>query len=126
MSITILCSFDDVDLADLAAGRLRAKIPEIKSLDVSRPDIKDPQDTGFFPMLGSAAAASGMSGSAGPVVPLIPNMDMSTQTNHDDFIPQSATLRLVCPEECREAAEAQLLGLGAMKIRVLGSTRPPS
>ena len=49
MKATILCSFDDVDLADLAAGKLRARMEKgIESIEISKPYYGEPSDTMDF------------------------------------------------------------------------------
>lgn len=143
MSATILCSFDDVDLAEIAAGRLRHKLPSIRNIEISRPYFGEAHDSmDFFPagktgvsagMAGMAAGMAdgsgaaglaagnlaGMSGMPGAAVPVYLGAAGSEQTDRhsSDYIPRSVTLRITCESGLRDRVEARLINLGALKIR---------
>ncbi|RGB67964.1 hypothetical protein DW086_06050 [Harryflintia acetispora] len=120
MKATILCSFDDVDLADLAAGKLRARMEKgIESIEISKPYYGEPSDTmDFLPIFPT------MNGNFGAVtypvgLTAIPTIEeqSSPDSPESDYIPRSVTLRVTCAPEQRSDIESILINLGAQKIR---------
>lgn len=119
MNATILCSFDSVDLAEIAAGRIRSKTMELQSIEISTPSYGNPNagHTSFVPMLGGAASMQ--SGPFGATVAPVLLSEQETREN-SDFAPRDATLRIVCSQQARASVEAQLISLGALRLRTIG------
>lgn len=119
MNAIVLCNFDSVDLADLAAGRLRAKFPEISDIVVSRAHIDDPRDDRaripFFGAIRGVGAIAPTSGS-GIAANVMVEGDTPAQEG-SDFVPRSVTMRVTCPQGIGASVRAKLVNLGAQGIR---------
>lgn len=119
MKATILCSFGDIDLAEIAVSRLKQRIPGLNHIEISGPHYGKPDEAvDFVPMVGglndlmSSVAVSPSSFGALPVPPVQDEAEASS-----DYAPRSVTLRILCRAERVSDVEAQLINLGALNIR---------
>ncbi len=128
MKTTILCSFDTVDFAELAAGRLRAKVPGISEIEISTPPPDGGRTEGIIPFAAAGMATLGMpgGGSAGPIALPIYLGDADAEgRNESDTVSNNATMRVTCTSAHRREVEAQLINLGALHVRAFDEL-PPS
>lgn len=128
MKTTILCSFDTVDFAELAAGRLRAKIPGIKNIEITTPPPEGTRMGGVLPFtaVGMATLGAPGGGSAGPIALPVYLGDADPDRHpEDDTVSNNATMRVTCAASRRREVEAQLINLGALHVRAFDEL-PPS
>lgn len=124
MKATILCSFSSVDMADLAAGRLRSRIPHIDDIEIRCPSYRHPKNADEDIITGALASvqAAGSAPAPGGAAVSIPITEMVVDSNPDrdsgdsDFIPRDATMRITCRSDLRSDVESMLINLGALKI----------
>lgn len=119
MDCTVFCSFDNVDTADLAVGRLRAQNPLIKSVKTAKISADVQNISGNDTFL-TAIPAFGIESflSAAPLAAAPLNIPDAYQVEQGgDYLPSIVNVRIVCPGEIRQAVESQLFGLGASHVR---------
>ena len=127
MKTTILCSFDTVDFAELAAGRLRAKIPGIKDIEISTPPPEGTRMGGVLPFTAVGMATLGAPGgsSAGPIaLPVYLGDTGAAGQPGSDTVSNNATMRVTCSTSRRREVEAQLINLGALHVRAFDELPP--
>lgn len=127
MNSTILCNFDDVDLAELAVGRLRAKIPGLKYIEISKPTygVSDSGENVPFGIAGMAAFSAPGSSTPDAVTAPVYFGRMEHEPPNRDISPQSVLLRVTCNTMHRRQVEAQLINLGALRVHAFDEL-PPS
>ncbi|MCI8440998.1 MAG: hypothetical protein HFG27_00505 [Provencibacterium sp.] len=119
MNAVVLSNFDDIDLAEIAVGRLKADIPGISHVEISRPSFEEPEEHIVLP---AATVGDGSSMGVGPVsggvFPVVLNVGLSEEKpESSDYIPRSVTVRVTCRQQQRESVEAKLINLGGRHVR---------
>lgn len=124
MNATVLCSFENIDLAELAIGRLKAAIPGIEQIEISHPDFEEPEETlRILPTgmpMGTAldSTSVGVGAVSNGVFPVFMGVrEEEGNTGRSDYVPRSVSVRIICREPQRHAVEAKLINLGALHVR---------
>lgn len=123
MKATVLCSFDNVDLAEIAVGKLKTAIPGIEQVEISHPDFEEPEDTLRILPMGMPMGVTGDNTSVGVgaasngVFPVFMGVKEDEDSRSSDYVPRSVSVRIICREQQRSAVEAKLINLGALHVR---------
>ncbi|MCI8623354.1 MAG: hypothetical protein HFG26_06780 [Provencibacterium sp.] len=121
MKATVLCSFDNIDLAEIAVGKLKASVPGIEHIEISRPSFEEPEEHIHVLPLGTAGDGTsvGVGAVSNGIFPIFTDFQGEDEDSarRSDYIPRSVTVRVTCTQAQRSAVEAKLINLGGLRIR---------